>query len=89
MPNPQYTALQELRSALSERIPNEELAALLSKLSADNPEPVLRFFFPYEVQILDHENHVRTQEGESSHANYRLRQLRTARRRVLGSLLTD
>ncbi|MCW5872599.1 MAG: TIGR04552 family protein [Candidatus Eremiobacteraeota bacterium] len=89
VPNPQYSALQELRAALSERIPNEELAALLSKLSADNPEPVLRFFFPYEVQILDHENHLRTLEGESSHANYRLRQLRTARRRVLGSLLTE
>lgn len=88
VPNPQYSALQELRAALSERIPSEELAALLSKLSADNPEPVLRFFFPYEVQILDHENHLRTLEGESSHANYRLRQLRTARRRVLGSLLT-
>jgi len=39
------------------------------------------------VQILDRENHERTQDGESSHAKYRLRQLRTARRRVLGSLL--
>lgn len=87
VPNPQYSALQELRAALSERIPSDELAALLSKLSADNPEPVLRFFFPYEVQILDHENHLRTLEGEGSHANYRLRQLRTARRRVLGSLI--
>lgn len=87
VPNPQYTALQELRAALSERIPSEELATLLAKLSADNPEPVLRFFFPYEVQILDHENHMRTLEGESSHANYRLRQLRTARRRVLAGLL--
>ena len=88
VPNPQYSALQELRAALSERIPSEELATLLAKLSADNPEPVLRFFFPYEVQILDHENHKRTLEGESSHANYRLRQLRTARRRVLAGLLT-
>ncbi|MBN9417693.1 MAG: TIGR04552 family protein [Candidatus Eremiobacteraeota bacterium] len=88
VPNPQYSALQELRAALSERIPSEELAALLAKLSADNPEPVLRFFFPYEVQILDHENHMRTLEGESSHANYRLRQLRTARRRVLAGLLS-
>lgn len=88
VPNPQYSALQELRAALSERIPSEELAALLAKLSADNPDPVLRFFFPYEVQILDHENHMRTLEGESSHANYRLRQLRTARRRVLAGLLS-
>lgn len=88
VPNPQFSALQELRAALSERIPSEELAALLAKLSADNPEPVLRFFFPYEVQILDHENHMRTLEGESSHANYRLRQLRTARRRVLAGLLS-
>lgn len=88
VPNPQFTAIQKLRHILRDRIPEKEVQDILSDLHATNPEPVLRFFFPYEVQILDQENHRLTQEGESSHANYRLRQLRTARRRVLGSLLT-
>ena len=89
VPNPQYSALAELRSQLSEKLPGEEVNLLLARLEADHPEPVLRFFFPYEVQILDQENHLRTQTGDSSHANYRLRQLRTARRRVLGGLLVE
>lgn len=89
VPNPQYTQLAELRAKLKDRLPGEDVDQLLAPMLADNPEPVLRFFFPYEVQILDQENHQRTETGESSHANYRLRQLRTARRRVLGGLLVS
>ena len=89
VPNPPYTALAELRAQLKQRLPGDDVNQLLARLEADNPDPVLRFFFPYEVQILDQENHQRTQTGESSHANYRLRQLRTARRRVLGGMLGD
>jgi len=87
VPNPQFKALNDLRSTLLEKLPGEEVEQLLAGFQADRPEPILRFFFPYEVQILDHENNLRTQTGESSHANYRLRQLRTARRRVLAGLL--
>ncbi|MDH3468301.1 MAG: TIGR04552 family protein [Gammaproteobacteria bacterium] len=43
----------------------------------------LRFFFPYEVQILDAENFKRTRSGRTSHAHYKKRQLAAARRRVL------
>jgi uncharacterized protein (TIGR04562 family) len=46
-----------------------------------------RFAFPYEVQILDLENYVLNKTGDGAHGNYKLRQLCTARKRVLGSLL--
>lgn len=88
IPNPQYSALARLREQLNDRLPRQEVDQLLDELTEANPEPVLRFFFPYEVQILDRDNHQRTQQGSSSHANYRLRQLRTARDRVLGTLLS-
>jgi len=89
VPNPLYSALSKLRAGLQDRLPQQELESLLEPLQFTKPEPVLRFFFPYEVQILDLQNYRRTQEGESSHENYRLRQLRTARRRVLAGLLSD
>jgi len=89
IPNPQYSSLSRLREKLQEQLPVQEVDCLLEELTQANPEPVLRFFFPYEVQILDRENHRRTQHGSSSHANYRLRQLKTARARVLGSLLQE
>jgi uncharacterized protein (TIGR04562 family) len=46
-----------------------------------------RFAFPYEVQILDEENYQLNKTGDGAHANYKLRQLFTARKRVLGKLL--
>ncbi|MFN8609632.1 MAG: TIGR04552 family protein [Vulcanimicrobiota bacterium] len=50
-------------------------------------EPFLRFFFPFEVQIFDRENDQRTRWGESSHANYRMRQIRAVRARVFAGRL--
>lgn len=87
VPNPLYSFIADLRNKLRDRLNPEELELLLQGVQSTNPEPVLRFFFPYEVQILDHENHLKSEVGESSHANYRLRQLRTARRRVLAGLI--
>lgn len=49
--------------------------------------PYYRFFFPYEVQIVDAATHQNNIEGQASHETYKLRQLLTARQRVLGSLL--
>ena len=46
-----------------------------------------RFFFPYEVQILDLENHHKSEHGDCSHSSYRQRQLQATRLRVLGRLL--
>ncbi len=49
--------------------------------------PYYRFFFPYEVQIVDAATHQNNLQGQASHETYKLRQLLTARQRVLGSLL--
>jgi uncharacterized protein (TIGR04562 family) len=49
--------------------------------------PDTRFAFPYEVQILDQENYLLNKTGDGAHANYKLRQLFTARKRILGKLL--
>lgn len=89
VPNPLYSVIADLKHKLRDRLNKEEIDLLLHDLQKTNPEPVLRFFFPYEVQILDHENALKSEVGESSHANYRLRQLRTARRRVLGGLISE
>lgn len=46
-----------------------------------------RFFFPYEIQILDKDSFLQSKEGSSAHRIYKNKQLSTARRRVLGLLL--
>ena len=45
-----------------------------------------RFFFPFEVQILDNQAFLSTRSGLTSHQNYKERQRKTVRRRVLGPL---
>lgn len=82
--NPVYAAAAKLIDGFDG---HPAVDGILEELYGHKEESVLRFFFPYEVQILDLENAERTESGESSHASYRLRQLRTARRRVLGALL--
>lgn len=76
--------MHQLAAQLQGKVPQEALALL----SAHGRESQIRFLFPYEVQILDSENDHKTRHGESSHAHYRLRQLRAVRARVFPLWLT-
>jgi hypothetical protein len=79
--NPMFLATQQMRKAL-QKSPCTELEAALCELEAHSAAPYIRFLFPYEIQILDQANDLKSQVGESSHSNYRLRQLRAVRHRV-------
>ncbi|MFT7621759.1 MAG: hypothetical protein ACI9WU_000924, partial [Myxococcota bacterium] len=47
----------------------------------------LRFFFPYEIQIMDAPSWEQTRSGRASHSDYKGRQRATVKRRVLRELL--
>jgi uncharacterized protein (TIGR04562 family) len=47
------------------------------------------FYFNYEIQLLDRASYEATHAGPASHGAYKQRQIATARRRVLGELVTD
>ena len=79
--NPMYLATRKMRKALQES-PHPDLEAAMAELESHAVQPYIRFLFPYEIQILDQENELKTLVGESSHSNYRLRQLRAVRHRV-------
>lgn len=49
--------------------------------------PHYRFYFPYEVQIVDINTHQNNTSGQASHEEYKRRQVIAARRRVLDRLL--
>jgi uncharacterized protein (TIGR04562 family) len=59
----------------------------LVRVTFPRSEVVHRFFFPYEIQIMDRANYLESRNGNSSHVQYKRRQLAVARRRVLGPLL--
>lgn len=47
----------------------------------------LRFYFPYELQLVDMTHHHQNLTGQSAHVDYKRNKLRQARHRVLGPLL--
>jgi len=84
--SPDFRSLQFTCQQLV-KVPNPlfQLAEALGEVP--QVEPSLRFFFPFEVQIYDQENDQKSRWGETSHANYRLRQVRAVRARVFASWL--
>ena len=47
-----------------------------------------RFFYPYEIQIMDYNTYIRNLSGPMAHDEYKRRQRRRARERVFGAELT-
>ena len=45
-----------------------------------------RFFYPYEVQVVDRLSHEENEKGRSAHSEYKKAQLQTALKRVMGPL---
>ena len=45
-------------------------------------------FFPFEIQIIDQDTYQQNQLGSANHDRYKQSQIRSARRRALGAVLT-
>lgn len=54
----------------------------LIKIKADGGRAAFSFFYPFEVQILDHEGYLKSLSGPSDHASYKERQMAAARQRL-------
>jgi uncharacterized protein (TIGR04562 family) len=48
-----------------------------------------KFFYPFEVQIVDIETHIKNQAGSSSHETYKEKQRQAARRRIFSDLYSQ
>ncbi len=46
-----------------------------------------KFFFPFEIQILDHDSYVESRTGRASHDEYKKSQIIAVRKRVLGNVI--
>lgn len=78
---------QLLARAESRHGPEDPIVQALRSRVADAQE--ITFFFPFEVQILDHDSFQATRSGRASHDEYKARQHEVVKRRVLGPLLPN
>jgi uncharacterized protein (TIGR04562 family) len=87
--NPLYDDLKELKAEVRKRRDNandDELHKLVERIELKHLQREVRFFYPYEIQVVDIASHVENERGRSAHSEYKKSQLQTAMKRVMGTL---
>lgn len=94
VPNYQFEWLSRLRNALTSGELKEtaskevrELLYLVEQWHSVTDTKAQSAFFPFEVQIMDHDSYLASVDGDAAHSRYKQNQIRTARKRVLGRVL--
>ena len=62
------------------------LLAAIEKVDQRYIQRVARFFYPFEIQVMDEASHLENEKGRSAHAEYKKAQQQAALRRVMGAL---
>jgi uncharacterized protein (TIGR04562 family) len=93
MTNPLYDELKELKSLTrkSTETPDSErfqkVEKIVERIDLRNLQREVRFFYPFEVQVVDELSNEENEKGRSAHSEYKRAQVQTALRRVMGSLV--
>lgn len=84
--NPFLQEFIDLRKSAKEQ-KDAEISQKILSMDYSHIARDVRFFYPYEVQIVDREAHQVNTEGEASHGEYKKQQIQTAQKRVFGALI--
>ena len=87
--NPLYDDLKELKGHARAKKLDEEMLKLAERIDLKYIQREVRFFYPYEVQVVDQQSFEENEKGRSAHSEYKRAQLQTALRRVMGTLAED
>lgn len=85
--NPFLSEFNSVRQLAKKAPDGDELAKKVLDLDMSLIARDIRFFYPYEIQIIDEESNRQNTEGEASHLEYKRAQLRSALKRIFKSLL--
>ena len=86
-PNPLHERLARARKTARRLLDGDDLHGMLESLSLLGVEPEQRFFFPYEVQVMDIASYEEATAGRAAYKDYKERQVQVVRTRVLGQVL--
>ncbi len=85
--NPLYGDLKDLKSvAKNDAGASTDLHKMIERIDLKHIQKEVRFFYPYEVQVVDAKNHEQNEQGRSAHSEYKKAQVMTAMKRVMGVL---
>ncbi|MBT3583858.1 MAG: TIGR04552 family protein [Halobacteriovoraceae bacterium] len=86
--NPFLQDFNDVRRVAKAENDENQLAKKVLALDVSLISRDIRFFYPYEIQIVDQEAHAINTKGEASHGEYKKAQVRSAMRRVFGTLIS-
>ena len=82
---PFWKEFNELKALIQEN--TSDLAEKIRSLDTSSVDKEVRFFFPYEVQIVDEETHRQNSLGDASHSEYKKSQIQSVIKRIFGTLM--
>jgi uncharacterized protein (TIGR04562 family) len=85
--NPLYSEIRDLKNLAKNKQLGEELLKALERIDLKYVQREVRFFYPYEIQVVDRRSSDENEKGRSAHSEYKRAQAQTALRRVMGSLV--
>lgn len=85
--NPFLYEFNDLRKQAKEKPDDDELAKKILAMDVSLIARDIRFFYPYELQIVDLESHKNNTHGEASHVEYKKSQVTSAMNRVFKTLI--
>ncbi|OFZ70494.1 MAG: hypothetical protein A3K03_02990 [Bdellovibrionales bacterium RIFOXYD1_FULL_44_7] len=84
--NPLFIELKELKALAKVRQSEDAIVKAVERINLKYLQKEVRFFYPYEVQVVDERSFEENEKGRSAHSEYKKAQLQTALRRVMGIL---
>jgi uncharacterized protein (TIGR04562 family) len=85
--NPLYDQLKELKALTKGKPADTDLTKAVERVDMKYIQREVRFFYPFEVQVVDEKSNEENERGRSAHSEYKRAQVQTALRRVMGSLV--
>jgi len=85
--NPIYDDVRELKTLVRAKGAQEDLAKTIDRIDLKYLQREIRFFYPFEVQIVDVKSGEENEKGRSAHSEYKKAQVQTALRRVMGNFV--
>jgi len=97
--NPLFQDFQDLRKTIRDREATKDaekekldpaikrISTILNRINTSEMRREIRFFYPFEVQIVDQASHEVNMLGEGSHSEYKASQIKAAQKRVMGPLM--
>jgi uncharacterized protein (TIGR04562 family) len=84
--NPLSEYIRKLKSVTRGMDLGPEIMGAIERVDQKYIQRVTRFFYPFEVQVMDELSYIENEKGRSAHAHYKLSQQKAAMMRVMGAL---